>query len=72
MEYALIILLVLLIIFLEVPSLIQKKLWRELTAFFVLLAIGFVLSLLQIMKVKIPSPNDAIIFIIESISKKLK
>jgi hypothetical protein len=72
MEYGLIILLVLLIIFLEVPSLIQKKLWRELTAFFVLLAVGFVLSLLQIMKVKIPSPNDAIIFIIESISKKLK
>ncbi|WP_296971082.1 hypothetical protein [Tepidanaerobacter sp. EBM-38] len=72
MEYGLIILLVLLIIFLEVPSLIQKKLWRELTAFFVLLAVGFVLSILQIMNVKIPSPNDGIIFIIEAISKKLK
>ncbi len=72
MEYGLIILLILLITFLEVPSLIQGKLWRELTAFFVLLAVGFVLSILQIMNVKIPSPNDGIIFIIEAISKKLK
>ncbi len=68
----LLILLILLIIFLEVPGLIQKKLWRELAAFFVLLTVGFVLSLLQIMKVKIPSPNDAIIFIIESISKRFE
>jgi hypothetical protein len=53
---------------LQIPGLIDRKLWRELTVFSVLLVIGFTLSLLQVIGVKIPSPNQAIIFLIKSIS----
>ncbi|NLZ52991.1 MAG: hypothetical protein GX892_07580 [Thermoanaerobacteraceae bacterium] len=53
---------------LQVPGLIKQKLWRELTAFSVLLGIGFILSLLQVIGVKIPSPNQGIIYLIKSVS----
>lgn len=61
-----------LIILFEVPGLIKKKLWRELAAFSVLLAIGFVLSLLQVIGVKLPSPNEGITSLVETVSKMLK
>lgn len=60
------------IVFLEVPGLISKKLWRELTAFSVFLTIGFILSFLLVIGVKIPSPNDGIIFLIETVSNQFK
>lgn len=41
----------------EAPYLIRKKMWRELIAFSILLIIGFTLSLLQIIRVKIPNPT---------------
>lgn len=50
------------------PALIKLKMWRELTAISVLLGIGFVLSLLQLIGVKIPSPNQWIIFLIKSVT----
>ena len=71
MVYGLIFIFIL-IIFFEVPSLIRSKLWRELAAFSVLLTIGFVLSFLQVIGVKIPSPNNGIIFLVETVSKMLK
>jgi hypothetical protein len=61
-----------LIIFFEIPGLIRRKLWRELAAFSVFLTIGFVLSFLQVIGVKIPSPNDGITFLVETVSKMLK
>ena len=61
MVYGLIFIFIL-IIFFEIPGLIRRKLWRELAAFSVFLTIGFVLSFLQVIGVKIPSPNDGITF----------
>lgn len=55
------------IAWLHIPILIKQKLWRELAAFSVLLGIGFVLSLLQIIGIKIPSPNKGIMILVESI-----
>lgn len=51
----------------QMPSLIRQKLWRELATFLVLLGIGFILSLLQVIGVRIPSPNEGIIFLIKHI-----
>lgn len=45
------------IAFYEVPKLIREKLWRELWTFSILLLIGFVLSVLQIMGIKVPLPK---------------
>jgi hypothetical protein len=69
--YGLIFIFILIIVF-EVPDLIRGKLWRELAVFSVLLTVGFVLSFLQVIGVKIPSPNDGIIFLVETVSKRFK
>ena len=44
------------VIFIEVPGLVRKNYWRELIVFSVLLSSGFVLLLLIIIGVKLPSP----------------
>lgn len=49
----------------EIPGLFRKKQWGELAAFFVLLAIGFTLSLLQAIGVKVPNPDKGIEFLIK-------
>lgn len=59
----------LIIIILEVPGMLKKKLKRELIAFSVFLFIGFTLAFLQIIKVKIPSPNNLIKGIIEALTR---
>jgi len=56
----------------QMPSLIRQKLWRELATFLVLLGIGFILSLLQVIGVRIPSPNQGILILAEIISDILK
>lgn len=48
------------IILFEVPGLIQKRYWRELAAFSFFLLLAFVISLLQVLGVKIPNPNTGI------------
>jgi len=45
-----------LILVLNVPGLIKRKEWRELTAFSVLYVIAFTLGLLYVLDVPIPSP----------------
>lgn len=55
------------IVLLEVPGLIRKKYWRELTVFSLLLLLAFILSLLQTMGVKIPSPMKGIQYLIKDI-----
>ena len=57
-----------LIALLQIPGLIRQKLWRELAAFSVLLSVGFALSLLLVIGVKIPSPNQGIIFLIKTVA----
>lgn len=49
----------------EIPGLLKKNRGNELATFLVLLAIGFTLSLLQVIGVKIPNPNKGIEFLIK-------
>ena len=55
------------IILFEVPSLIMNKHWRELIVFSSLLSMAFILSLLQILDVKVPSPSEGIDFLIRDV-----
>ncbi|HBW35228.1 hypothetical protein [Desulfosporosinus sp. BICA1-9] len=50
---------------LEIPGLLKKKQWAELITSSVLLGIGFLLSLLQTVGVKVPNPNKGIEFLIK-------
>ena len=59
------------IVYYEVPGLIHRKQWRELAAFAGLLSLGFILSLLQIIGVKLPNPTTGIIFLVKHITRNL-
>jgi hypothetical protein len=48
------------IILFEVPGLIQKQYWRELVVFSAFLLFAFIVSLLQVLGVKLPNPNTGI------------
>lgn len=48
------------VILFEVPGLVRKKYWRELTFFSLFLLVAFTLALLQVIGVKIPSPFNGI------------
>ncbi|WP_066636684.1 hypothetical protein [Desulfolucanica intricata] len=56
----LLILLFLIIIGLEVPGLVQKKMWRELIAFSMLLFIGMALSIPGVLGIPLPNPSTPI------------
>ena len=45
-----------LIIIINVPGLIKRKEWRELTAFSILYIIAFALGLMYVLDIPIPSP----------------
>lgn len=51
----------------EVPSLIRKKYFRELTVFSLFLLSAFLLAFLQIIDVKIPSPMIGIEYLIRDV-----
>jgi len=55
-----VVLVFLVIIALEVPGLVKEKMWRELTAFAVLLSFGMALSIPQALGLQLPSPNAPI------------
>jgi ABC-type Mn2+/Zn2+ transport system permease subunit len=56
-----------LIILLNVPGLIKRKEWRELTAFFVLYIIGFALGLMYVLDIPIPSPMKGLQYLISDV-----
>lgn len=60
------------IILFEVPNLVRKKMWRELTAFSLFMAIGMALSIPQAFNIKLPNPTKAIEAIFKPISEMLK
>lgn len=60
------------IIFLEVPSLIKKKMWGELIAFSVLMSIGMFLSITQALDIKLPNPTKAIEMIFQPLAELIK
>ena len=56
------------IIFVEVPALLKKKLKKELWVFFMLLTFGVGVSIAQSLGVKLPNPLDFIKFIYQPLS----
>ncbi|KAF1084225.1 hypothetical protein SPSYN_02629 [Sporotomaculum syntrophicum] len=60
------------IILFEIPSLIKKKMWRELAAFSLYLSIGMALSIPQAMGIILPNLSKAIEVLIKPISELLK
>lgn len=69
---ALLIVLFIGIILFEAPGLVKKKMWRELAAFAVYLAIGMGLSIPQALGVKLPNPTRAIEALFKPILELLK
>lgn len=57
----------LIILIIETPKLIINKYWKELIVFLSLLSLAFVLGVLVILDVRIPSPLDGVNFIIDDI-----
>jgi len=66
MIFLLVIVFIVVILF-EVPSLIRKKHWRELGVFSILLSIAFVMSLLLTIGIKLPSPAKGLVFLVRDI-----
>lgn len=60
------------IIAFEVPGLVRKKMWRELTAFSVLLLMGMILSFGQALKLPLPNPTRGIEAVFRPISQYLE
>ncbi|WP_034630998.1 hypothetical protein [Desulfotruncus alcoholivorax] len=60
------------IIWLQAPSLVQKKMWRELVVFSVLLLIGMIISIPQALGMQVPSPNDLIVTLFKPFAEWMK
>ncbi len=60
------------IIAIEVPRLVKNKMWRELTAFFVLLTIGFIYSAGQIYDWPLPNPTAKMEYMFEPVWENIK
>ena len=58
-----------LIAFTEIPSLVQKKLWRELVVFSLLFILAFTVCVLHTAGVNVPSPMRGIKYFIEEVLK---
>ncbi|HHW31515.1 MAG TPA: hypothetical protein GXX20_07585 [Clostridiaceae bacterium] len=56
-----------LILILNVPGLIKRKEWRELTAFLILYVFAFILGILYVLDVPIPSPMKGLQHLIADI-----
>lgn len=54
------------IVIFEAPGLIYRKYWKELFVFFLFLGFAFLLSLLAVLGVKLPSPAKGIEYLITS------
>jgi hypothetical protein len=53
----------------EVPKLIQKQMWPELTAHLVFLGIGLGLAMAMAMHLQVPNPTDTIITMFKPLSR---
>jgi len=61
-----------LIIWLEVPGLVKKKMWRELAAFSVFLVIGMALTIPQVYGIRPFEPNAPIEALFKPLAELLK
>jgi len=55
----------------EAPKLAKNRMYKELAIFSVLLAIGLAVSVMNALRVPLPNPLDAIVFLFRPISKLL-
>lgn len=53
----------------EVPGLIKKRYWKELAVFSFLISLAFIISLLKIMRIEIPSPVKDFQYFVRDIFK---
>lgn len=53
----------------ELPPLIKQRMWREICAFLMLLALGVFLSMAQALDINIPNPVQAIEYIFQPVSE---
>ena len=60
------------IIFIEVPSLLEKKQKKELIVFSILLIIGVTLSILRAFGINIPNPLDLLTFIFKPMNDLIR
>jgi len=56
------------IVALQVPPLVKKKYIKELVAFSVFLFLGFVLMLLLVLGVQLPSPTEAVMKLFDALN----
>ncbi len=65
----LIILIAVAIVWYEVPGLIKKQMWPELTAHLVFLVIGLALAVAMTLHLPVPNPTDAIETVLGPLSR---
>ena len=63
----LLILVFIVIALIEIPSLIRKKYWRELVVFLFFLLFVFIMTLLQIIGIKLPNPVKGLEYLIKDV-----
>mgnify|MGYP001335284802 CR=1 FL=1 len=59
------------ILFLEVPGMVKKRQWRELTVYSVLMAIALVISAMYILDLDVPNPVKNTQYYVQSLVKHL-
>ena len=60
------------IILLEAPRLVKKKMWRELVAFSGYLLLGMALSIPMVLGIKMPNPSNFIEAVFKPLAELLK
>ncbi|MNP04085.1 hypothetical protein D3C76_959900 [compost metagenome] len=63
-----ILIIVIIIIAIDVPPLVKKKLTKELWVFSILLSFGTILAILQALHIRIPNPLDGMIAVYKPIA----
>lgn len=61
-----------LILLIEVPGLVKKKMWRELAVFMGIFVIGAVYSIGQVMRLNLPNPIDLLETVFGPVAKVLE
>ncbi|HBQ86478.1 MAG TPA: hypothetical protein DER33_05565 [Syntrophomonas sp.] len=51
--------------FYQIPALVQRKYWRELAAYSVLMVVAFILTLMRVMELKLPQPNEGVMVVLK-------
>lgn len=58
--------------FIEIPKMLNRKLYKEFAAFCILLATGMTLAILKSLNVKIPNPSDLVAWVYSPLKEVMK